>query len=273
MPAGTHLPARRHVLGRTPRSPTSTRRLQFYGGLFGWEFDGRAAAGGAGPRTSSRSLDGRDVAALSGPADGDRRPGTTYVAVDDADAAAAALQWPRRRRRRRRPRMPDPGGRRRRRCATPRASRSACGRPRRRLGVQAANEPGRLELQRPAHPDPARRGGVLRARRSAGGSWTRARRPPSRCPATATTSRPPSTPTSAPARPAAPTGFEDVIGGDRPGDAGERPALARHLHRRRPRRVRRRGRAARRRGRCSSAEDDCDPQRPGPRSRRQPSSP
>jgi len=62
----------------------------FYRTLFGWEFtDGGPDAGGYGMLT----LDGKNVAGL-GPLQNEQQPvaWTTYVATDDADAAAARIQ-------------------------------------------------------------------------------------------------------------------------------------------------------------------------------------
>jgi predicted enzyme related to lactoylglutathione lyase len=59
----------------------------FYGGLFGWTFE-EASPPGSPARYLIARLDGEDVAGLSCP-DGDDDPAWhTYVAVDDADAAA-----------------------------------------------------------------------------------------------------------------------------------------------------------------------------------------
>ena len=174
--------------------------LRFYGGLFGWEFE-EAAPPEAPVRYVIATLGGRDVAAVTGPADA---PATwnTYVAVDDCDAAADTLQGlggsvvtaP-----------ADAG-------AEGRAGRSATvvdregaplglWQPRQRLGVQATNEPGAWNFSdlhtrtplRPRSSTPPAFGW-----RIVDQGWG----PRSRCPGTATTSRPPSIPTSAPARPA-----------------------------------------------------------------------
>src|SRR5690349_8590550 len=67
---------------------------EFYGGLFGWTFD-QATPDEAPFRYLIARLDGQDAAGLGGPAPVGR-PGvtewTTYVAVDDADATAAAVE-------------------------------------------------------------------------------------------------------------------------------------------------------------------------------------
>ncbi|WP_374455461.1 VOC family protein [Nocardioides sp.] len=116
------------------RDLTATR--EFYGGLLGWQFE----VVGAGQYVIA-SLDGRDVAGLAEP-EGDWATGewNTYVAVDDADAGAA--------------RVTAAGGRvvvpvreagpagRLAVCEDPAGARFRLWQAGRRLGVQAANEPG-----------------------------------------------------------------------------------------------------------------------------------
>src|SRR5512134_3319012 len=70
--------------------PDPDAAAAFYGGLLGWEFEDRMPAGAPG-RYLVATLRGRDVAAV-----GSQMRGmppvpawTTYVAVDDADAAVA----------------------------------------------------------------------------------------------------------------------------------------------------------------------------------------
>jgi predicted enzyme related to lactoylglutathione lyase len=62
---------------------------EFYGGIFGWTFEGAMPWERRG-RYVIAKLDGQDVGAIAGP-----RPGaatwSTYVSVDDADAAAQRL--------------------------------------------------------------------------------------------------------------------------------------------------------------------------------------
>lgn len=61
----------------------------FYAGVFGWEFEDRAPAGAPGRYLVGR-VGGLDVAAIGSALDGAPAPAwITYVAVDDADAAAA----------------------------------------------------------------------------------------------------------------------------------------------------------------------------------------
>src|SRR4051794_10419361 len=63
----------------------------FYAGLFGWTLTD-AVPPGAGDPYVIATLDGQDVAALAPAIDGRAAAWNTYVAVDDADATAAALQ-------------------------------------------------------------------------------------------------------------------------------------------------------------------------------------
>ena len=111
---------------------------QFYGGLFGWAFQDAMPPGAPG-RYLIAQLDDRDVAAISGPAD---QPATwnTYVAVDDADqaverlaAAGAAVRSA--------PADAGEGGRGA-ILVDPEGAEFRIWQPRRRLGVQATNEPG-----------------------------------------------------------------------------------------------------------------------------------
>ena len=205
---------------------------EFYGGLLGWEFS-VATPPDAPARYVIATLDGHDVAAL---AEAPRRPAAwnTYVAVDDADAAVerARCRWA--------PRVVSPpadagpGGRGA-ALLDPAGCEIRLWQARRRKGAQLVNAPGAVELQQPARPPTSGAPSASTASCSAGASPTRGGPPRSASPATATTSRPRSTPASAPARPAAPEGFADVIGALLPaGDAGTR--LVRRAHRRRPRR-------------------------------------
>jgi predicted enzyme related to lactoylglutathione lyase len=69
--------------------PDVAAATEFYGGIFGWMFEDVMPPGAPG-RYLIAKLDGQDVGAITGP-----RPGaaawSTYVAVDDADAAAQRL--------------------------------------------------------------------------------------------------------------------------------------------------------------------------------------
>ena len=68
--------------------PDVDAAVAFYGGLFGWSFED-VLPPDAPARHVLATLDGLDVASVSGPDDDARW--ATYVAVDDADAVAAAL--------------------------------------------------------------------------------------------------------------------------------------------------------------------------------------
>lgn len=65
----------------------------FYGSVFGWTFEERTPVGVAG-RYLVAQLDGKDVAGVGALTDGARSPAgwSTSVAVEDADAAAAAVR-------------------------------------------------------------------------------------------------------------------------------------------------------------------------------------
>ncbi len=69
--------------------PDVAAAVDFYGGLFGWQFADVLPEGAPG-RYVIATLDGLDVAALAGPATGSAA-WSTYVAVDDVDATAAAM--------------------------------------------------------------------------------------------------------------------------------------------------------------------------------------
>jgi uncharacterized protein len=72
-------------------SPDLDAAARFYGGLFGWEAAEADPAGETGPYRMF-TLGGRNVAGL-GPVESEGQPPmwTTYVAVADADATAAAI--------------------------------------------------------------------------------------------------------------------------------------------------------------------------------------
>lgn len=110
----------------------------FYGGLLGWTF-AEATPPGAASRYLIASLDGRDAAGLGGPAEQGGQ-WSTYVAVDDVDAAVERLTGLG-------ARLLDPpadageGGR----AASlvdPQGAEVRLWQARARLGVQAVNEPG-----------------------------------------------------------------------------------------------------------------------------------
>jgi uncharacterized protein len=111
----------------------------FYASLFGWSFSDAVPADVPGTYLIA-SLGGADVAAI-GPPQGDAPvKWNTYIAVDDADAAAAAvraagggitIE----------PVEAGPGGRLA-ACVDPRGARFRLWQPRRRLGAQLTNAPG-----------------------------------------------------------------------------------------------------------------------------------
>jgi predicted enzyme related to lactoylglutathione lyase len=72
--------------------PDPDAAKEFYGELFGWQFDNRAPAGSPGPYYVAQ-LHGRDVAAIGGPAEPTSTPfWNTYTAVTDADAMVARVR-------------------------------------------------------------------------------------------------------------------------------------------------------------------------------------
>lgn len=113
--------------------------IAFYGGLFGWTF-ADAMPPGAPSRYVIAQLGGRDVAAIAGPLEGDAPSWNTYVSVDDADAAVRRLESAGATVRSA-PTDAGEGGR----SAVltdPEGVEFRLWQPRRRLGVQVANEPG-----------------------------------------------------------------------------------------------------------------------------------
>ncbi|MCW2627872.1 VOC family protein [Mycobacterium sp.] len=124
----------------------------FYASLFGWTLSDAVPADAPGSYLIA-SLDGADVAAI-GPARGDAPvEWNTYIAVDDADAAAASvcsaggsvtLA----------PVDAGPGGRLA-ACVDPRGARLRLWQPRRRLGAQLTNAPGSWNFSDLHTGDPA----------------------------------------------------------------------------------------------------------------------
>ena len=122
----------------------------FYAGLFGWTFENAMPPGAPGAYLIA-SLDGKDAAAIgSGAADSHWR---TYVAVDDADAAARAVAVaggtvteP--------PQDAGPGGRAA-SCEDPQGAAFRLWQARRRLGAQVANVPGAWNFSILHAADPA----------------------------------------------------------------------------------------------------------------------
>lgn len=137
-------------------APDVEAAAQFYAALFGWSLSDAIPAEAPGTYLIA-TLDGQDVAAI-GPADGAAAAQwNTYVAVDDADATAAAV----------RaaggsltvdPVEAGPGGRRA-DCLDPRGAQFRLWQPRRRLGVQATNVPNAWNFSdlHTADPDAAQR--------------------------------------------------------------------------------------------------------------------
>lgn len=131
--------------------PDVAAGMGFYGGLFGWAF-ADVLPEDAPQRYVMATLDGLDVAGLSGPVDGAAR-WATYIAVDDADAAARAMAGlgaeviaP--------PEDAGPGGR----AATlsdPQGVEIRLWQARRRLGAQLTNSPGAWNFSDLHTPDPA----------------------------------------------------------------------------------------------------------------------
>ena len=179
---------------------------EFYGGLFGWRFDGLAGD----PRRSRRRVCRRRPIRPGGLGDVRRR--RRRRRHEASDGRPSAPSWSPRRRTPARPDARPPS-------ATRRARRSGCGRRAMRLGAQLTNSPVRGTSATCTPPTRQRRRAST-TRSSAGGWSTRAGAWRSRCRGTATTSRPPSTPTSRP-QGSAPEGFEDVIGGLAPAEDGE----------------------------------------------------
>ena len=77
--------------------PDVAAACDFYGGLLGGRSTTIAARGAKAP-TSSRELDGREVAGIAPTEAGQPVAWNAYVAVDDANATAAAIALGRRQR-------------------------------------------------------------------------------------------------------------------------------------------------------------------------------
>ena len=69
--------------------PDVEAAIAFYGGIFGWTYEDAMPPGAPG-RYVIAKLDGKDVGAIAGPRQG-AAAWSTYVCVDDADAAAHRL--------------------------------------------------------------------------------------------------------------------------------------------------------------------------------------
>jgi predicted enzyme related to lactoylglutathione lyase len=72
--------------------PDPEAAVAFYGDVFGWQFERQGPAGSAGYVVAR--LEGQDVAGIGAPMEGspDRATWWTYIAVDDADAAARRVR-------------------------------------------------------------------------------------------------------------------------------------------------------------------------------------
>lgn len=118
--------------------PDPQAASRFYGGLFGWTLTDAVPAGAPGSYLIA-TLDGQDVGAI-GPTSAGAAAWNTYVAVDDADATAAAVtaaggtvvSSPS---------DAGPGGRAA-TCADPAGAGFRLWQARRRLGAQVTNTPG-----------------------------------------------------------------------------------------------------------------------------------
>lgn len=122
---------------------------RFYGGLFGWEFHDATPSDASGAYLIA-TLDGEDAAAL---ASGDDARWMSYIACEDADAAAdavlraggAVLEAPG---------DAGPGGRMA-TCADPQGAVFRLWQPHRRPGAQIVNVPGAWNFSDLHGPDPA----------------------------------------------------------------------------------------------------------------------
>ncbi|MGW0163111.1 VOC family protein [Mycobacterium sp. NPDC003323] len=119
-------------------SPDVQAAAQFYGALFGWTFTDAIPAHAPGTYLIAE-LDGRDVAAIGPDGGADSARWNTYVAVDDADVAAAAVRTAGGAVTME-PQDAGPGGRRA-DCMDPRGAHFRLWQPYRRPGVQASNVP------------------------------------------------------------------------------------------------------------------------------------
>jgi uncharacterized protein len=133
--------------------PDVDAAIAFYGGLFGWTFED-VMPPGAPSRYVIAGLNGRDVGAIAGPAEG-AVTWNTYVCVDDADATVRRLESLGAGVRSA-PADAGEGGR----GATltdPEGVELRIWQPRRRRGVQVANEPGAWNFSdlHTADPEPA----------------------------------------------------------------------------------------------------------------------
>jgi predicted enzyme related to lactoylglutathione lyase len=132
--------------------PDTEAARAFYGELFGWTFTEAMPPGAPGSYLVA-TLDGHDVAAIAPAADGGPVAWNTYVAVDDADATAAAVaaaggtvvSGPA---------DAGPGGRTA-SCVDPQGAAFRLWQARRRLGAQLTNAPGTWNFSNLRTPDRA----------------------------------------------------------------------------------------------------------------------
>ena len=157
--------------------PDPDAAVDFYGGLFGWEFEDVMPAGTRGAKYLDRPDPRRRRRRRRLAARGRRRPAALEHLRLGRERRRDRGQGPRRRRQR-----ADGAVRRHGRRAgwpsspIPRARRSASGRRSEHKGAQIVNEHGVGELQRPQHPRPRGREGVLRRGLRLGGPRPRRRR-------------------------------------------------------------------------------------------------
>jgi predicted enzyme related to lactoylglutathione lyase len=123
---------------------------RFYGGLFGWELTDAVPPGAPGSYLIA-TLDGHDAAAVAPAGDGPAS-WNTYVAVDDADASAAAVTAAGGRVVSG-PEDAGPGGRTA-SCEDPHGAAFRLWQPRRRPGVQVTNTPGAWNFSDLHTPEP-----------------------------------------------------------------------------------------------------------------------
>jgi hypothetical protein len=131
--------------------PDPAAAAAFYGGLFGWQLTEAMPPGAPGSYLIA-TLEGADVAAIA-PGKAGTAVWSTYVAVDDCNAAAAAVPGlggavtvP--------PADAGPGGRAA-TCTDPQGAPFRLWQARRRLGAQLTNAPGAWNFSDLHTPDPA----------------------------------------------------------------------------------------------------------------------
>jgi predicted enzyme related to lactoylglutathione lyase len=152
---GTDMTARTYPQGVPcwidTEQPDVEAAVEFYAGLFGWTFEDVMPPGAPG-RYLIAKLDGRDVGGMASAPEGAAK-WSTYVAVDDADAAvqrlaAAGASV------RSAPADAGEGGRSA-ALTDPEGAEFRIWQPKRRLGAQVANQPGTWNFSDLHTPDPA----------------------------------------------------------------------------------------------------------------------